>query len=255
MTKEAVKSHSGSKRLSKKRVGRQRPARLGRPRRARVQHASQPLLRPGVDWYVYALVHPSRCAPYIGSTNDVARRLRQHNCEIAGGARRTTRIVRGTGAPWTHTLFIRHFLDHRACLSVEKCAQRELRRGAAEARASKRSPEERCARAFALVLQRTAPSSLAVPYASYPRRPEVVTPAVLHAHMETATARPEPVPASNVPMETRAAALPVHPVPMILTAMNTSVSVRFWMRVNQSRLSHPFPSDHFLLHAGTPKHE
>lgn len=47
-------------------------------------------------WYVYILV--SRCGrnvTYIGCTIDVARRLRQHNGEIKGGAA-STRAAR----PW-----------------------------------------------------------------------------------------------------------------------------------------------------------
>ncbi|MBK7077230.1 MAG: GIY-YIG nuclease family protein [Myxococcales bacterium] len=39
-------------------------------------------------WFVYVLVSP-RGRTYVGITTDVARRLRQHNGELAGGARAT----------------------------------------------------------------------------------------------------------------------------------------------------------------------
>ena len=53
---------------------------------------------PGESWYIYLLV----CADgsfYAGVTNHLARRLRQHNGELAGGAR-YTRARRPVAVVW-----------------------------------------------------------------------------------------------------------------------------------------------------------
>ena len=47
------------------------------------------------EWYVYVLVSTVRAITYVGCTSDVARRVRQHNGELSGGAR----FTRG-GRPW-----------------------------------------------------------------------------------------------------------------------------------------------------------
>ena len=43
------------------------------------------------DWYVYVLTSTVRAVTYVGCTNDVERRVRQHNGELSGGARFTQR--------------------------------------------------------------------------------------------------------------------------------------------------------------------
>jgi structure-specific endonuclease subunit SLX1 len=45
-------------------------------------------------WYIYLLVNTDTRRSYIGVTTNLARRLRQHNREIVGGARSTK-----SGAP------------------------------------------------------------------------------------------------------------------------------------------------------------
>ena len=52
---------------------------------------------------------------YCGATNNLVRRLRQHNGEICGGARYTTR----NGSGWTVYFVIGGFLTRRECLRFE----------------------------------------------------------------------------------------------------------------------------------------
>jgi predicted GIY-YIG superfamily endonuclease len=46
-------------------------------------------------WFAYVLVAGGRRRTYVGVTTDLARRLRQHNGELRGGARATR-----AGRPW-----------------------------------------------------------------------------------------------------------------------------------------------------------
>lgn len=43
-----------------------------------------------MDYCVYLLVHTTHNRTYVGITNNLKRRLRQHNGEIKGGAKYTT---------------------------------------------------------------------------------------------------------------------------------------------------------------------
>ena len=68
-------------------------------------------------WACYLLTtiaEPSQT--YVGATTDVNRRLRQHNGELAGGARRTT--SRGKGA-WKRVCHVTGFVEKTECLSFE----------------------------------------------------------------------------------------------------------------------------------------
>jgi len=49
-----------------------------------------------MPWHLYVLVSASGSETYVGITTDVERRLEQHNGELPGGARTTTR-----GRPWS----------------------------------------------------------------------------------------------------------------------------------------------------------
>jgi len=66
---------------------------------------------------------------YVGCTNNFTRRLRQHNGEIKGGARCTTRAC-AAGALWTPIHFAVGFIDKSQALSFEwwwKFKSRKLR--------------------------------------------------------------------------------------------------------------------------------
>ncbi len=52
-------------------------------------------MRPVQGWFVYVLVAHSGARTYVGVTNDLRRRLDQHNGRIGGGAKSTR-----AGRPW-----------------------------------------------------------------------------------------------------------------------------------------------------------
>ena len=69
-------------------------------------------------WVCYILrnTHPKYCnITYNGSTNDMIRRLRQHNEEIVGGAKAT----HGKGQSWEVYALLTGFPDHVNALSCE----------------------------------------------------------------------------------------------------------------------------------------
>jgi predicted GIY-YIG superfamily endonuclease len=67
--------------------------------------------------YVYLLLSSDNCT-YVGATNDLDRRLRQHNKEIAGGAVATTSKVL-KGEAWIRVAHVRGFPDRQAALQFE----------------------------------------------------------------------------------------------------------------------------------------
>ena len=54
---------------------------------------------------------------YIGSTNNFERRLRQHNGELAGGAKYTTAFKGDNG--WNPVLLVEGFIEKKVALSFE----------------------------------------------------------------------------------------------------------------------------------------
>lgn len=73
-------------------------------------------------WACYLLttsVEPSQT--YVGATTDVNRRLRQHNGEISGGAKRTTSLAkhRDSMKAWKRVCHVTGFLEKTDCLSFE----------------------------------------------------------------------------------------------------------------------------------------
>lgn len=90
-----------------------------------------PLLNPDKNWFVYMLIHEKSTIPYIGKTNDLQRRLRQHNGEISGGAKRTHKAlcnINEIEKKWNRVLHIKGFIDERAALHFENRFQRERRK-------------------------------------------------------------------------------------------------------------------------------
>jgi predicted GIY-YIG superfamily endonuclease len=71
---------------------------------------------PGADSLVcYVLRHHKKNRTYCGMTNNIKRRLRQHNGEIGGGARYTT----AHGPGWVVHFVVHGFIDRRDCLRFE----------------------------------------------------------------------------------------------------------------------------------------
>jgi len=70
-----------------------------------------------MNYYVYLLVSTNG-STYVGSTIDLNRRLRQHNGEIKGGAKRTTMIVK-KGEEWLRHCYISGFPTWNAALQFE----------------------------------------------------------------------------------------------------------------------------------------
>jgi predicted GIY-YIG superfamily endonuclease len=68
-----------------------------------------------VMWFCYILKNIHNGRTYNGSTNNPVRRLRQHNGEISGGAKATSRTKGG----WIYIMLLSGFSDHINTLSCE----------------------------------------------------------------------------------------------------------------------------------------
>jgi predicted GIY-YIG superfamily endonuclease len=71
--------------------------------------------------YCYLLYIPGTNRTYIGATNDPAHRLRQHNGELAGGAKATK------GSKWTQAFYVSGFPDWSNTLQFEWSWKRQSR--------------------------------------------------------------------------------------------------------------------------------
>jgi structure-specific endonuclease subunit SLX1 len=74
------------------------------------------------SWFAYVLVSTRTARTYVGVTTDVPRRARQHNGELAGGARATR-----AGRPWKVGLVRGPYESRGAAQSAEYAIRR--RRG------------------------------------------------------------------------------------------------------------------------------
>ncbi|HJM56594.1 MAG: hypothetical protein CMJ98_03365 [Planctomycetes bacterium] len=75
-----------------------------------------------MSWTVYVLLSESHGVTYVGISTDVERRLLQHNGEVPGGARSTTR-----GRPWELAVTYGPYPDRGRAQAVEYQVKR--RRG------------------------------------------------------------------------------------------------------------------------------
>ena len=117
------------------------------------------------EWVVYCLVN-SQGATYIGATVDRDRRLRQHNGELKGGAKATSR----SPGDWRRHCFVQGFPDNHAALSFEWRWKRLSQKGIYR----HLEPLERRLEALQELLSLDRPTSTAQPYSMYPVPPLVL---------------------------------------------------------------------------------
>ena len=77
------------------------------------------------NYLVYLLINTSNNCTYIGMTNNLKRRIRQHNCELVGGAKYTT-CKKGDGE-WLIYGTI-NGLNKNIALSIEKKIQKRTKK-------------------------------------------------------------------------------------------------------------------------------
>jgi len=78
------------------------------------------------NYYVYLLIHNIHNKTYLGITNNLKRRLRQHNREIKGGAKYTSMNL--MNGKWNYYLLIPN-LTKREALSKERIIKNKRRKG------------------------------------------------------------------------------------------------------------------------------
>jgi predicted GIY-YIG superfamily endonuclease len=119
--------------------------------------------------FVYCLISTDG-STYIGATVDLSRRLRQHNKEITGGARLTSRKV-VVGQTWTCYCYVEGFPDWQACLQFE-WRWKQLSRKLSMAM----PPIERRKAALTTLLALDRSTTKAIPYAEWTTPPNIVYP-------------------------------------------------------------------------------
>lgn len=111
-------------------------------------------------WNCY-LLQSETGATYVGITEDLDRRLRQHNGALAGGAAATA------GHSWTRLCHVRGFPNQRAALQFEWAWKHRSKK-------QRGNPLERRLRALQELLSDARPTALAASYDTYPTPLEVV---------------------------------------------------------------------------------
>ena len=110
--------------------------------------------------FVY-LLQSSDGATYVGATMNLERRLRQHNKELVGGARATSRKVK-KGQVWTRVCYVEGFPDWVSALQFEwawKYQSRKL--------STSMVPIERRKQALDNLVKLEKPTSKSIPYSKW----------------------------------------------------------------------------------------
>jgi predicted GIY-YIG superfamily endonuclease len=111
-------------------------------------------------FYVYLLLCSDN-STYIGATVNLNHRLRQHNCEIKGGAVATSRKVK-KGEIWKRACYVENFPSWKAALQFEwawKFYSRKLSRNM--------TPIERRRKALNNLLSLDKPTSKSILYSEW----------------------------------------------------------------------------------------
>ena len=115
--------------------------------------------------FVYLLSYKNNT--YVGATVDVNRRLRQHNCEIKGGAKATKRIVL-KGGKWSRVCYVSGFPTWQSALQFEwkwKYISRKL------PKYPRISSLQKKLEALTILLASDKSTSNSIPFAEWPSPP------------------------------------------------------------------------------------
>lgn len=130
-------------------------------------------------FFVYLLECTDQKGTYIGATVDLDHRLRQHNAEITGGAKATSRKIQ-KGQKWTRVAYVTGFMDWTSALQFEwrwkQLTRRQGKKGKAQESPPKKKPsiQERRLGALHALLQLERPTTKARKYCEWPAPPTVV---------------------------------------------------------------------------------
>tara|TARA_B100001769_G_scaffold254470_1_gene230292 strand:- start:488 stop:868 length:381 start_codon:yes stop_codon:yes gene_type:complete len=123
-----------------------------------------------MGFFVY-FIESTNGRTYIGATVDLNKRIRQHNCEIKGGATATSIQVK-KGEIWSYVCYLENCPSWNAALQCEwrwKHISRQLQKNN-----PKQNPKERRLEALDKLLQLDKPTSNADLYSSWPNLPNVI---------------------------------------------------------------------------------
>jgi predicted GIY-YIG superfamily endonuclease len=115
------------------------------------------------------LLYTEENQTYVGATVDIDRRLRQHNGEIKGGARRTGMMV-GRGLLWKRACYVEGIPEWRSALQIE-WRWKQLSRTHYK---HVRHPMHRRLYALKKLLSLDKPTANSIPYDAYPSGPPTI---------------------------------------------------------------------------------
>jgi len=121
-------------------------------------------------YFVY-FIQSTNGATYIGATVDLDRRIRQHNKEIKGGAVATSNKVIN-GEVWSYVCYVENFPNYNEALKFEwrwKQISRILQK-----KNPHQTPLDKRLEALKLLLNLDKPTSKAMLYSEYEKKPNVV---------------------------------------------------------------------------------
>tara|TARA_Y100001970_G_C14236933_1_gene862410 strand:- start:2970 stop:3347 length:378 start_codon:yes stop_codon:yes gene_type:complete len=123
-----------------------------------------------MSYFVY-FIEATNGKTYIGATINLDKRIRQHNCEIKGGAHATSIEVK-KGEKWNYVCYIENCPSWNAALQCEwrwKYISRQIQKNKPT-----QNPKERRLEALNLLLKLDKPTSKAELYSTWEKLPNVV---------------------------------------------------------------------------------